>query len=44
MPTGRTAEAAGMKRNVWLLFACQALTHATMSGQATMAALPATSS
>jgi MFS family permease len=38
MPTGRTAEAA-MKRNVRLLFACQALTHATMSGQATMAAL-----
>ncbi|HQT77060.1 MAG: MFS transporter [Rhodospirillales bacterium 20-64-7] len=28
-----------MNRNVWLLFACQALTNAVMSGQAVMAAL-----
>ncbi len=34
-----TAGQRAMKRNVWLLFCCQALIHATMSGQATMAAL-----
>lgn len=33
------AQDRAMKRNVWLLFCCQALIHATMSGQATMAAL-----
>ncbi|MBW8268526.1 MFS transporter [Caldovatus aquaticus] len=33
------AQERAMRRNVWLLFCCQALIHATMSGQVTMAAL-----
>ena len=28
-----------MNKNVWLLFACQALTNAVMSGQTVMASL-----
>ena len=35
----RASSDAAMRRNVWLLFACQALMNGTMVGQVAMAAL-----